>query len=97
MVDSAHISELTVAKGSQEPILDFLKDPKAHGKASAASEAGLDLVRNGKPTKNDPVYKLEEVTFLPPVSRPSKIICMGGNFSDHLSDCLLYTSPSPRD
>jgi len=95
MVDSAHISELTVAKGSQEPILDFLKDPKAHGKASAASEAGLDLVRNGKPTKNGPVYKLEEVTFLPPVSRPSKIICMGGNFSDHLSEGGTSLPPFP--
>lgn len=86
MVDGSHLVELTSVKGSQEPILDFLKDPKMHGKASAASEAGLSLVESGKTSKNGPVYDLDNVAVLPPIGKPSKIICMGGNFSDHLSE-----------
>ncbi len=94
VIENSHLAELP-SKGASEPILDFLKDPKAEEKAHAAVQSGLMSVKNGKPSRNGPVFDLDNVTLLPPVERPSKIICMGGNFSDHLSEGGAQLPPFP--
>ncbi len=95
MLDNTYLVELPAVKASTEPILDFLKDPQAEEKAAAVTESGLKLVKNGRQNKNGPVHEIDSVTVLPPVGRPSKIICMGGNFSDHLSEGGAPLPPFP--
>jgi len=92
-IDNGHFVELQGMKGSNEPLVDFLRDRHAGEKAKTAAESGLKLLRNGK--TNPPVFTLESVTVLPPIARPSKIICMGGNFSDHLSEGKTTLPPFP--
>ena len=95
MLDNTYLVELPAVKGSSEHILDFLKDPQAEEKAATATESGLKLVKNGRQNKNGPVHNIDNVTVLPPVGKPSKIICMGGNFSDHLSEGGASLPPFP--
>jgi 2-keto-4-pentenoate hydratase/2-oxohepta-3-ene-1,7-dioic acid hydratase in catechol pathway len=84
MIDSVRLAELNASK-NPEPILDFLQDPKNEAKANQTVEAAkkqtADTEKNSKG-----VFNLDKVTVLPPISRPTKIICMGGNFSDHLQE-----------
>ncbi len=94
MLENAHFAEVH-AGGSAEPLLDFLRDPKAERKASEVAEQGLRQLRNGNSSKDGAVYSLDSVTILPPVGRPSKIICIGGNFSDHLSEGGTSLPPFP--
>ena len=95
MLDNTYLAELPAVKASTEHLLDFLKAPQAEERAAAATESGLKLVKNGRQNKNGPVYNIDRVTVLPPVGRPSKIICMGGNFSDHLSEGGASLPPFP--
>ena len=94
MLDSTHFAELPGSK-SQEPILEFLKDPKSEAKADLAltniSKRGSKA--DGEISKG--TFDLEAVTVLPPVARPTKIICMGGNFSDHLQEGSTSLPPFP--
>jgi len=41
------------------------------------------------------VIGLDSVTVLPPIARPTKIICLGGNFSDHLQEGSASLPPFP--
>jgi 2-keto-4-pentenoate hydratase/2-oxohepta-3-ene-1,7-dioic acid hydratase in catechol pathway len=41
------------------------------------------------------ILNLEALTVLPPISRPTKIICLGGNFSDHLQEGSTNLPPFP--
>ncbi len=95
MIDNAHFVELPATKGSSEPLLEFLRSPQAEDKVAAATHSGLRLLKNGNRTKTGPVFNSDGVTVLPPVARPSKIICMGGNFSDHLSEGGASLPPFP--
>jgi 2-keto-4-pentenoate hydratase/2-oxohepta-3-ene-1,7-dioic acid hydratase in catechol pathway len=48
---------------------------------------GVDLVRFGEETAEaDASLALSEITFLPPLSQPPKIICVGLNYADHTSE-----------
>ena len=38
---------------------------------------------------------LSDVTLLPPITTAEKYFCIGVNYANR--NCLLYTSPSPRD
>ncbi len=94
MVDGTRFVEIPASK-SQEPILDFLKDPKHEAKTiqllSNSSKTGYRL-DNGD---SKGTFSLENVTVLPPIGRPTKIICMGGNFSDHLQEGSSSLPPFP--
>src|SRR5712692_4612424 len=92
MVDSSHFAELSSSKDSREPLVGFLRDPKAEDKASTLVDSGLKQLKNGK---GDGLFDLDQVSILPPVGAPSKIICMGGNFSDHLSEGKTALPPFP--
>src|SRR5438132_1102783 len=74
MIGADHVTEITGVKSSAEPLLDFLKDPKAESKAQLAADSA---------------------TVLPPIAHPTKIICMGGNFSDHLAEGSSSLPPFP--
>jgi len=95
MLDSHYLAELPTAKDYTEPMLDFLRHPQAHEKSKVATEAGLKLVNSGRQSQNGSVLSIDNVTVLPPVGHPSKIICMGGNFSDHLSEGQSSLPPFP--
>src|SRR6266852_4300141 len=85
MVGANHVAEITGAKASSEPLLDFLRDPKAESKAQLAADSAKKNSDKGKQNETG-YWSLNFVTVLPPVSYPTKIICMGGNFSDHLAE-----------
>src|SRR6266571_3554059 len=85
MIDSARLVELSASKNS-EPILDYLQDPKREAKANQTLEAAKKQIADSVEKTPKGVFNLDKVTVLPPISRPTKIICMGGNFSDHLQE-----------
>jgi 2-keto-4-pentenoate hydratase/2-oxohepta-3-ene-1,7-dioic acid hydratase in catechol pathway len=91
LVDNNRIVELAAPKVS-EPVLDFLQDPKRDAKAAQALNAKKQSSAAVEKGRRTPLT-LENVTVLPPIARPTKIICMGGNFSDHLQEGS--TSPPP--
>jgi 2-keto-4-pentenoate hydratase/2-oxohepta-3-ene-1,7-dioic acid hydratase in catechol pathway len=94
MIDSVRFAELANAKGA-EPLLDFLRDPKCEVKTNQAFEAARKQPANLGEKSPKGVLNLDKVTVLPPISRPTKIICMGGNFSDHLQEGSTSLPPFP--
>jgi len=94
MVGSNHLAEITGVKTSFEPILDFLKDPKAESKAQLATDSAKKHFDEDKQDKKG-YWSLDSVTVLPPIAHPTKIICMGGNFSDHLAEGSSSLPPFP--
>lgn len=53
--------------------------------------SGHDLSK--EPASTGDRYRLDEITFLPPLSRPGKIICVGLNYSDHTKESA-YDQPA---
>jgi 2-keto-4-pentenoate hydratase/2-oxohepta-3-ene-1,7-dioic acid hydratase in catechol pathway len=94
MIDANHVAEITLAKASSEPVLEFLIDPKAESKAQIAADSAKKHLDDRKQDEKG-YWRLDSVTVLPPVARPSKIICMGGNFSDHLAEGKSSLPPFP--
>src|SRR6266536_5802110 len=94
MVDSARFAELGTSKNS-EPITEFLQDPKREAKANQTLEAAKKQLTDSGEKNPKGVFNLDKVTVLPPISRPTKIICMGGNFSDHLQEGSASLPPFP--
>jgi len=94
MIDAKHVAEITGAKSSSEPILEFLSDSKAESKAQVAAGSAKKHLDDGKQSEKG-YWRLDSVTVLQPIARPSKIICMGGNFSDHLAEGKSSLPPFP--
>jgi 2-keto-4-pentenoate hydratase/2-oxohepta-3-ene-1,7-dioic acid hydratase in catechol pathway len=94
MVGANHLAEITGVKTSFEPILDFLKDPKAESKAQLATDSAKMHFDEDKQDEKG-YWSLDSVTVLPPIAHPTKIICMGGNFSDHLAEGSSSLPPFP--
>ena len=47
----------------------------------------IDLIESGKvPLEKDDPIPLDNIRFAPAVSRPSKIICIGLNYLDHIRE-----------
>src|SRR5437667_12024399 len=85
IVGANHVAEITGAKASSEPLLDFLSDPKAESKAQlAANSAKKNL--DGHKQNERRYWSLDFVTVLPTIAHPTKILCMGGNVSDPLAE-----------
>ena len=93
MIDSARFAELSASK-NPEPVLDFLQDPKAEAKANQIFESAKKQTADSEKSLKG-VFNLDKVTVLPPISHPTKIICMGGNFSDHLQEGSTSLPPFP--
>jgi 2-keto-4-pentenoate hydratase/2-oxohepta-3-ene-1,7-dioic acid hydratase in catechol pathway len=95
MIDPTRLAELSTSKGP-EPVLEFLQDQKRDAKAEEAVDSGRKQIVNGKMEKNAKgILELDKITVLPPIARPTKIICMGGNFSDHLQEGSTSLPPFP--
>ncbi len=95
-MDSSHIAELAPSKLVGEPLLDFLNDPKCEVKTAQALESTKKQLASNRQERNGKgVLDLDKVTVLPPISHPAKIICMGGNFSDHLKEGSATLPPFP--
>jgi 2-keto-4-pentenoate hydratase/2-oxohepta-3-ene-1,7-dioic acid hydratase in catechol pathway len=94
MIGANHLAEITGAKTSSEPILDFLKDPKAESKAQLAADSAKKQFDKDKRGEKG-YWSLDSVTVLAPIGHPTKIICMGGNFSDHLAEGSSSLPPFP--
>ena len=94
MIGANHFAEIAGVKAAWEPLLEFLKDPKAESKAQLAADAAKKHLDAGK--QNERGYlSLDSVTVLSPIAHPTKIICMGGNFSDHLAEGSSSLPPFP--
>jgi 2-keto-4-pentenoate hydratase/2-oxohepta-3-ene-1,7-dioic acid hydratase in catechol pathway len=94
MIDATRMAELTIAN-SFEPILEFLQDSKFEKIAEQAIEkARKQLSASGEKNPKG-VFDVDGVTVLPPISHPTKVICMGGNFSDHLQEGSTSLPPFP--
>src|SRR5207249_1243947 len=85
MIDANRIAELSGQKNS-EPILDFLHDPKHEARAVQTLDNAKKQLADPEEKSAKGVIGLDSVTVLPPIARPTKIICLGGNFSDHLQE-----------
>jgi len=94
MIGANHVAEITSAKIAPEPLLEFLKDPKAESKAQLAADSAKKHLDGGKQNEKG-YWSLDSVTVLPPMAHPTKIICMGGNFSDHLAEGSSSLPPFP--
>src|SRR2546427_5115070 len=94
MVGENHVAEITGAKAPSEPLLDFLRDPKAQSKVQLAADSAKKNLDGGKQNERG-YWSLDFVTVLPPIAHPTKIICMGGNFSDHLAEGSSSLPPFP--
>jgi 2-keto-4-pentenoate hydratase/2-oxohepta-3-ene-1,7-dioic acid hydratase in catechol pathway len=94
LIDSSLIAEISGVKPGSEPLLDFLYDPKSESKAQLAADSGRKYFDAGKSDEKG-YWNLESVTVLPPIAHPTKIICMGGNFSDHLAEGKSSLPPFP--
>ncbi len=96
IADSAHLVEVQGVKGSGEPVLEFLQDTKAKARAQDALDSGKKQLESAGPNKKGKgVFSIDSVTVLPPICHPTKIICMGGNFSDHLAEGSSSLPPFP--
>jgi len=94
MIDSSRLAELTASKNS-EPIIEFLQDPKSEAKAGQTIEAAKKQTAESGEWNPKGVFNLDKITVLPPIGHPTKIICMGGNFSDHLQEGSTTLPPFP--
>ncbi len=56
MTGADHVTEITGVKVSPEPLLDFLKDPKAESKAQLAADSAKKQFRRGE-TKREGVLE----------------------------------------
>ena len=73
----------------------LLRDGRVHLLEATVEElllAGLESAQRGDLGEGEPV---EEVTLLPPVERPGKIICIGLNYHAHAREAGLETSETP--
>jgi acylpyruvate hydrolase len=57
---------------------------------------GADLSRAGRDLLPMPAIDLDAVRLLPPVPKPSKIICVGLNYDDHLKESGLKKPEYPE-
>src|SRR5580692_8809707 len=57
---------------------------------------GADLLRSGRDLLSRPTIDLNAVRILPPVPKPSKILCVGLNYDDHLEESGLKKPVYPE-
>jgi len=73
-----------------------LDDGSEHGRLERALASGRDALKDlaAALLKGEPVDP-EAVTFLPPLSSPSKIICVGLNYADHTAESNVQQPDYP--
>ena len=66
------------------------------GTLEALLFAGADLPAIGAALMQAPKVEAASVHFLPPVTRPSKTLCVGLNYADHTAEVGLEQPPVPE-
>ncbi|WP_417712137.1 fumarylacetoacetate hydrolase family protein [Roseibium aggregatum] len=57
--------------------------------------ASGDMAKASKLASEEPDYAVEEVTFDPVIPNPDKIICVGLNYHDHITETGREETPNP--
>lgn len=84
---SEQIAGLPMPDNNHEPLLTFLGEPAAKRIVDQTLQNARSSGLKSRRGKNDNgIFGLDEVTILPPIAHPNKIVCMGGNFADHLQE-----------
>lgn len=84
---SKQITGIPMPKNNHEPILSFLNDPQAKSIIEQAQGTmASDGSKNSRGKNDYRIFSFDDVTILPPIGHPKKIVCMGGNFADHLQE-----------
>ena len=71
------------------------RDPGFPGTLPELIAQGADLLRIGRSLEQSPAIDLNAVRLLPPVPVPSKILCAGLNYDDHLEESGLKKPAYP--
>ena len=66
------------------------------GDLPALVTSSADLSDVGRCLLEEPVVDLRALTLLPPIARPPKILCVGLNYEDHLSEVGLKRPDYPE-
>ena len=73
--------------GFPESVLAFLQaDDEAKGSAVQVLAFAADQERLTELTRAGLVYEVNTVSFLPPIPRPGKIVCLGHNYRRHIAE-----------
>lgn len=83
---SHQITGLPMPKNNHEPLLSFLSDPETKIIIEQAQQTTINGSRNSRGKNDYRTFDFDNVTILPPIGHPKKIVCMGGNFADHLQE-----------
>jgi 2-keto-4-pentenoate hydratase/2-oxohepta-3-ene-1,7-dioic acid hydratase in catechol pathway len=84
---NGRIGIAAAAKGSHEFHGRLSNDPKYPDDLGSLVAGGSDwLARAGEKLLTAPLIDLDSVDLLPPLPRPSKIICIGLNYADHSAE-----------
>ena len=70
-----------------------------------SAQAAFDYARDGIASPRDVadwmdaglLYRPDDVTFLPPIPRPGKVIAIGANYQSHLDEIARKAPPGSRD
>ena len=72
------------------------RDAEFPGVLTELIARGVDLLRAGRSLGQSPLVDLNAVRLLPPVPLPSKIVCVGLNYDDHLEESGLKKPSYPE-
>jgi acylpyruvate hydrolase len=90
-------NRLGVAAGDASSLhVRYQGEPGYPGDLLALLQAGTDLIKAGKALADAPILRLEEVTWLPLIPRPPKIVCVGLNYADHAKGIGLKRTVFPE-
>jgi 2-keto-4-pentenoate hydratase/2-oxohepta-3-ene-1,7-dioic acid hydratase in catechol pathway len=94
LVDNEIISPLGLMKALKNP------PPLSLDEVIALGKGGIDIIEqlilySTKAEKKDATISLGDVTILPPVPSPPKIVCLGLNYRDHIEEQDKEVSDEP--
>jgi 2-keto-4-pentenoate hydratase/2-oxohepta-3-ene-1,7-dioic acid hydratase in catechol pathway len=82
----------------QDDVIDLGKEMPQHANLAAYIGSGDYLKAKEHVAGKTPSAKLSQITFLPVIPQPEKIVCAVRNYMDHHQEVLAFTSGSqPTD
>lgn len=94
LVDNEIISPLGLMKALKIP------PPLSLGEVITLGNKGIEIIEHlmrysTNAEKKDATISIEDITILPPVPSPPKIVCLGLNYRDHAKEQNVETSDEP--
>lgn len=81
------IVSLPTPKDAHEPLLALLDNPDSKSIVERTQQVHENNgSKSGRGRNDSRIFDLDDVIILPPIGYPRKIVCMGGNFTDHLQE-----------